>query len=215
MTTRLPCAVANLFERVFMASTKMPSAAAGASRYGRVAQAIHWVTALLVLVAFISGPGGSEERVYAASRDADRHLHETLGTVVFLLVIARVLWRMVDERPDPAPVVRWMGMASRLVQGLLYLLLFAVPMTAITGAWLEGHPLAYLGGLQIPSPIGASHDLGEVLAEIHGWLGDTLLWLAGLHAVAALYHQFILRDGVLRSMLPRWLVADRPRDRAA
>ena len=130
-------------------------------------------------------------------------------------MIARVLWRLVDERPDPASVVRWMGAASRIVQGLLYLLLFAVPMTAIAGAWLEGHPLAYLGGLQIPPPSGASHDLGEALAEIHGWLGDTLLWLAGLHAVAALYHQFILRDGVLRSMLPRWLVGDRPRDRAA
>lgn len=168
-----------------------------------------------MLVAFIYGPGGSEERVYAASRDADRHLHETLGTTVFLLVIARVLWRLVDDRPDPAPVARWMGAASRIVQGLLYVLLFAVPMTAIAGAWLEGHALAYLGGLQIASPIPASHDLGAVLAEIHGWLGDTLLWLAGLHAVAALYHQFVLRDGVLRSMLPRWLVADRPGNRAA
>ena len=198
-----------------MSSRKMSSAAAGSRRYGRVAQAIHWATALLVLVAFIYGPGGPEERVYAASRDADRHLHETLGTGVFLLVIARVLWRMVDERPDPAPVVHWMGAASRIVQGLLYLLLFAVPMTAIAGAWLEGHPLAYLGGLQIASPFVASHDLGAALAEIHGWLGDALLWLAGLHAVAALYHHFILRDDVLGSMLPRWLLADSPRDRAA
>lgn len=192
-----------------MSSREKPSTAAGSTRYGRVAQAIHWATALLVLVAFIYGPGGPEERVYAASRDADRHLHETLGTTVFLLVIVRVLWRLVDRRPDPVPVARWMGVGARVVQGVLYLLLFAVPMTAIAGAWLEGHPLAYLGGWQIASPIASSHELGEQLAEIHGWLGDTIVWLAGLHAAAALYHQFILKDGVLRSMLPQWLVADR------
>src|SRR5947207_1071959 len=35
------------------------------ARYSAVAQALHWVTAVLVLVAFIYGPGGSEQRVYS------------------------------------------------------------------------------------------------------------------------------------------------------
>ena len=183
--------------------------ATGPSRYGRAAQSIHWATAILVLVAFLVGPGGPESHVYDASRDADRHLHETLGSLVFALAVIRVLWRTVDRRPHPIAVTRWMGLAAKAVQLALYLLLFAVPLTAITGAWLEGHPLAYLGGLQIASPIAPSHDVGVQLAELHGWLGDAILWLAGLHAVAALYHQFVLKDGVLRSMLPRWLLPDR------
>jgi cytochrome b561 len=178
-------------------------------RYGRVAQALHWATAVLVLVAFLYGPGGSEQQVYAASRDFDRHLHETLGTTVFLLVIVRVAWRLFDARPDPEPVARWMGLASKAVQGVLYLLLFAVPMTAITGAWLEGHPLAWLGGLQVSSPFNEAHDLGATLAEVHGWLGDAILWIAGFHALAALYHQFVLKDRVLASMLPAWLIPRR------
>jgi cytochrome b561 len=186
-----------------------PVVSRGTSRHGRVAQFIHWATAILVLVAFLYGPGGPESRVYDVSRDADRHLHETLGTLVFVLVIIRALWRLVDHRPEPIPVARWMGLAAKSVQLALYLLMFAVPLTAITGAWLEGHPLAYLGGLQIASPIAQSHALGAQLAGLHGWLGDAILWLAGLHAVAALYHQFVLKDGVLRSMLPRWLLADR------
>ena len=173
-------------------------------RYGGVAQAIHWATAILVLVAFIYGPGGPESRVYAAARDAERHLHETLGSCVFALALIRVLWRIVDRRPDPVPVARWMGLAAKAVQGLLYGLLFAVPATAIAGAWLEGHPLAWLGGIEIASPIGSSHDLGASLAWLHGWLGDAILWTAGLHALAAIYHRVVLRDGVLASMLPRW-----------
>ena len=39
-------------------------------------------------------------------------------------------------------------------------------------------------------------------ANIHGWLGDVLIWLAGLHAAAAFYHHYWRRDTVLLSMLP-------------
>ena len=38
--------------------------------------------------------------------------------------------------------------------------------------------------------------------DVHKFLGDAIMWLAGLHAAAALYHHFILKDGVLATMLP-------------
>jgi cytochrome b561 len=173
------------------------------TRYGGVAQAFHWLTAVLVLVAFIYGPGGSESHVYASSRDADRQLHETLGLAVFCLTAARCLWRLVDARPEPPEVARWMGIVSRSVQGLLYVLLFAVPLTAITGAWLEGHPLTLVSGIRIAPLMGPAHATGELVAEIHTWLGDAIIWLAGFHALAALYHHYVLKDKVLVSMLPR------------
>ena len=173
-----------------------------AQRYGAVAQAFHWATAILVLIAFIYGPGGSEARVYTAARDADRQLHETLGMAVLMLVVLRLLWRLVDKRPDPPQVPRWMGASAKALQALLYLLLFAVPVTAITGAWLEGHPLTLLAGIRIGPLQAESHTLGQEVASIHTWLGDAILWTAGLHAAAALYHHLVLRDGVLASMLP-------------
>ena len=175
------------------------------TRYGIVAQAFHWATAVVVLAAFIYGPGGSEERVYSHARDFDRQLHETLGLCVFALLVLRLLCRAVDTRPEPEPLPRWMTIASKAVQGALYLLLFALPLTAIAGAWLEGRPLTLLAGLQIAPLVGKSHDLGATIAEVHTWLGDAIVWLAGGHAVAALYHHLVLKDGVLASMLPRWL----------
>jgi len=174
-------------------------------RYGGLAQTFHWLTAVLVLVAFVYGPGGSEQRVYAASRDFDRHLHETLGLLVFTLAVLRLLWRMVDRRPDPAATARWMGVLAATVQVLLYVLLFALPITAVSGAWLEGHPLTLLGGITAEPLLAQNHSLGETLAELHGWLGDAILWVAGLHALAALYHHWVLGDGVLVSILPGWL----------
>ena len=173
-------------------------------RYGRVAQLFHWVTAILVVAAYIYGPGGSEQRVYSSARDFDRQLHETLGLCVFALVVIRVLWRAVDVHPDPPQVPRWMGIAAKAAHWALYLLLSLLPLTAITGAWLEGHPVTLLAGVEIPPLLALSRDAGAIIATVHTWLGDAILWVAGLHALAALYHHIVLKDGVLASMLPRW-----------
>jgi cytochrome b561 len=177
-------------------------------RYGKAAQVLHWLTAILVVAAFIYGPGGSEERVYSPERDFDRRLHETLGLCVFALSLIRVLWLMVDRRPDPA-MARWMRISAKSVQGVLYLLLFLVPLTAVAGAWLEGHPLTLLGGLEIPPLLTRAHETGEGIATLHTWLGDAILWIAGLHALAALYHHYVLKDGVLASMLPAGSLPER------
>jgi cytochrome b561 len=179
-------------------------------RYGKLTQALHWATALLVLIAFIYGPGGSETRIFSAAHDFDRQLHETLGMCVLALAAVRLLWRLVDVRPPPVQGSRWLRLASTGVQGMLYLLLFAVPLTAIAGSWLEGHPLTLLGGLEIASLIGKSHDLGADILEIHTWLGDTILWLAGFHALASLFHHVVLKDAVLETMLPRGFPLWRP-----
>jgi len=174
-------------------------------RYSSIAQALHWVTAILVLVAFIYGPGGSEQRVYSPAKDFDRQLHETLGMCVFLLAALRVLWRAFDTRPETPPMPRWMRIAARSAHAALYVLLFALPLTAITGAWLEGHPLTFLWGVEIPPLLALSHATGAQIATLHTWLGDAIMWLAGVHALAALAHHFFLGDGVLVSMLPGWI----------
>ena len=188
-------------------------AARTADRYGPGAQAFHGITAVVVLVAFLYGPGGNETRVYSAAKDFDRQLHETLGLVVFALAFARLAWRLAHPVPR-IEIARWLDFAGKLGHGLLYALLFLLPLTAIAGAWLENHPLTLLGGIRIGPWIGESHDLGANIARVHTWLGDAIMWLAGLHAVAALGHHFVLRDTVLVAMLPRWLVARAPVPRA-
>jgi len=171
-------------------------------RYGAVAQIFHWATAILVVIAFVYSPGGSEDRVYSLARDFDRQLHETLGLTVLSIVALRLAWRTFDVAPDDPPMPSWMRIAAKLVHVALYALLLGVPLTAIAGAWLEGHPLTLLGNVRIVPWLPESHTLGSAIASVHTWLGDTILWVAGVHAAAALYHHFVLRDGVLRSMLP-------------
>ncbi|MFC0400401.1 cytochrome b [Paraburkholderia rhizosphaerae] len=182
-----------------------------AARYGSIAQFLHWATAIVVLVAFIYGPGGSEQRVYSSMHEFDRRLHETLGLCVFALTLIRLLWRLLDTRPEKPQIPRWMAGMATSIQWTLYLLLLALPLTAVTGAWLEGHPLTLISGHEIAPLLGTSHQAGAALASVHKWLGDAIMWVAGIHAFAALFHHLFLKDDVLISMLPCWFPSGRAR----
>ena len=171
-------------------------------RYSATAQVLHWTTVLLVVVAYIASVGGSETRIYSSANDFSRSLHELLGISVFALTLVRVCWRASFPPPKSPEMSAWMELGARLGHWTIYALLVLVPVTAILGAWLEGHPLTLLILGNIQPLIPESRQLGLVLANLHGWLADVLIWLAGLHAAAALYHHFWRRDTVLLSMLP-------------
>jgi len=68
-------------------------------------------------------------------------LHESLGFAVFVLLVIRLLWRVFDRVPEAPPMPGWMDLASKVTHWALYALLFAVPLTAMLGAWFGGHPV--------------------------------------------------------------------------
>ena len=103
----------------------------------------------------------------------------------------------------------WMLFAARAVHWVLYAMLAAIPLTAIFGAWFEAHPVTFLGIGDIGPLVGEQHSLGQQIMEIHTTLGSFIVWVAGLHAAAALFHHFVMRDRVLLTMLPAWLGRDR------
>jgi cytochrome b561 len=186
------------------------NAATPTPRYDAASQALHWLTALAATIAFILGPehfGHLEREGIDPGSRLDIVWHESLGLTVFALTLVRLLWAAL-RAPKPRFELRpWMSLASRVSHAALWALLVALPITALLGLGGEGHPLTLLGGLRVEhltfiesSRIAQLTDWGDV----HGVLGDTLMWLAGLHAAAALYHHFVLKDGVLRAMLPDW-----------
>ncbi len=157
-------------------------------RYGTVAQGFHWLTAALVAAAWFTAShhGGA--------------LHETLGFSVFVIVALRLLWRLLDRRPSHE-LSTLSTVSSRAVHALLYVLLLAIPASAMVGSWLEGHEIAVYGFALGPY-FTLSRSLGHQIMEIHQLMGTGIIWLAGGHAVAALFHHYFRKDGVLRAMLP-------------
>jgi cytochrome b561 len=124
--------------------------------------------------------------------------------MIFAIVLVRILWRLIDPSPEAPPLAPWMKYSAKTVQLALYALLIAIPLTAIVGAWLEGHPLTLLGVGNFGPMLPEARNVGQAVSYIHTLLGNVILWAAGLHGLAALFHHFVLRDNVLTSMLPDW-----------
>jgi cytochrome b561 len=171
-------------------------------RYGSVAQAFHWLTVILVVAAYILGEGGPESRVFSDENLQGLTLHETAGILVLVLLVARLVWRAIDRRPEEVAMPGWMSFASKAVHLVLYLLLAALPITGVLGSFLEGHPVHFLGLGAIGPLTAEAHATGDLFLEVHETLGNVILWVAGLHALAALYHHYIVKDRVLSAMLP-------------
>lgn len=184
------------------------SSSADPTRYDPVSRLFHWVTAIAVFVAFALGPEHFGRQMHDGLDPATRSdivWHESLGLLVLALTLARLVWVALRPAPPRIEMAGWMHAAARAVHGLLWLLMLLLPVTALLALGSEGHPLTLLGGVrvdQLPgiagSAIGGLADWGEV----HGLLGDVIVWLAGGHAAAALLHHWVLKDGVLLSMLP-------------
>ena len=178
------------------------------SHYDPLSRAFHWLTALVVTVSFILGPGGfgrlMRQGVDPATR-SDIVWHESLGLLVLALTVLRLLWVAVRPAAPQLAMASWMHQMAKLMHAALWALLLALPLTALLTLGSEGHPLTLLGGVRIDQmPLIANSAIAKLAdwGDVHKFLGDAIMWLAGLHAAAALYHHFILKDGVLATMLP-------------
>ena len=154
---------------------------------------------MLVLAAYAVSKGDGYS-LYSAAADGLRRIHETLGVLVFIVVVLRLVWGLIDDTPAKRPMPRWMAAAAKFVQFALYALLISIPATAVLGTWLEGIPVTLLG-FDIAPQIAQAHGLGQLIMEIHTTLGTAILWAAGAHAAAALFHHFYLRDEIFQSMI--------------
>lgn len=182
------------------------------TRFDAVSIAFHWVTAIAVLAAFILGPGGFG-RLLRNGVDPGTHLdivwHESLGIFIFALTALRLLWTAVRPAAPQVAMPKPMHTASKLTHGALWALLLITPITALLTLGSEGAPLTLLGGLRVEHLTAIANSALAPLADwgdVHSLLGDAIIWIAGLHAAAAVFHHVLLRDRVLSSMLP-WIKA--------
>jgi cytochrome b561 len=129
--------------------------------------------------------------------------HRHFGLFVLLLFFARVVLRI---RLGKLPSDDRSSKAVRIMAGLthiaLYALLLGLPLLGWALSDAQGKPV-HLLGLTLPMIVGADEDLADELQAWHLDAAWALLGLVSLHVAAALWHHFVLRDGVLRRMLPR------------
>ena len=171
------------------------------SAYTPGAKVLHWLIALLVaaqfVVAWFMPHIGRNTRAEGLVS-----LHFSLGVLIVLAMIVRWIHRLRHPVPLEMPgSPSWERWAAHWMHIAIYVILLASPWLGWASASAHNLPVALFG---LPLPALAPPKAGWALeaGDVHTWSMWTLLALVALHALAALYHHFVRRDGVLRRMLP-------------
>jgi len=138
-------------------------------------------------------------------------VHRSLGACVWTVAALRLLWRQTFAHLPPFPlhmpkVQQWTAKASEYA---MYVLLLAQPATGLADTLFRGHPFALFEST-IPALFPRLPAVFKLAHTAHEYGAVALLGLIGLHATAALFHHFVLRDDVLQAMLP-WRIRARIR----
>jgi cytochrome b561 len=128
--------------------------------------------------------------------------HFMLGLSVLSFAILRLVVRLRNETPAIIPAITvWQQWLSKIMHLALYALMIGMPI----GGWLilsgEAQTIPFFG-LELPPLIGPNKELASTIKEIHETFGQTGYFLIGLHALAGLYHHYIVKDNTLKRMLP-------------
>ncbi len=171
-------------------------AASAALRYDRVAIALHWIMAVLIVVVGVLGL--LHDSWPRRSQAFWINLHALIGLSVWSLIVVRLGWRLRHPPPVPPPET---GVLTYAVHLLLYLLVFVIPLVGIvTFIW---HGRAFDFGLfKVDFGVRANRAIFHPTEDIHGYLAYLLFALIGLHVLAALWHQFVRRDRLMQRMWP-------------
>jgi cytochrome b561 len=125
-------------------------------------------------------------------------VHVVLGFALAIVIVWRVLWRISRGRRLPAADAGALHVLAKATHYGLYLLLLLVVALGITNAFVRGYNLFDIVSL----PQVGERALRRPLTQWHGLVANVLLGLAALHAAAALFHHYVMRDSVLGRMAP-------------
>jgi cytochrome b561 len=166
-------------------------------KYDGATISVHWITALLVALLWVIGqtgdwlPKGTLQSAYWST-------HVVLGFALVVLVIYRIGWRATAGRRLPPADPAALHVLAKASHYALYILLIVVLALGVTNAFVRGYHI--FGLFELPQ-LG-DKSLRKPITNWHGLAANILLGLAALHALAALGHHYVLRDGVLRRMMP-------------
>lgn len=169
-----------------------------------LSKGLHWLIALLILCAWVSIELHELYEKGDPMREWWEYLHFALGFSILLLVLLRFYWRATHPRPKLFGG-RWQRKLSLLVQGLLYVLMLAMPISGIAMRQFEGKDTPLFWLFKLPPLVEKNAGVAEQLEFMHKDLfWNLLLVLLVLHIAGALWHHFVERDNTLRQMLP-WI----------
>jgi cytochrome b561 len=174
------------------------------SRYGWLSVSIHWLMALTVIGMFALGIWMRQLSYYDPWYKDGPTIHKSIGILLFILLLARIVWRNINIRPSDDPALKaWERITAHLTHFALYGLMLALMIAGYLISTADGRPIDVFNLFSVPATLHGLADQEDIAGEVHEILAWALVLLAGVHALAALKHHFINRDSTLLKMLGR------------
>jgi len=170
--------------------------------WGGPAKSLHWISAIGVFILIYLGleqaslgPGEAKSEM--------RFIHASLATVLLIFMTIRIVWRFISETPaHPDGMPRWQRMSASLVHGGLYIAVFAQLIAGAMVMGTAGRGLPLFNRITIPLPITKNEEGHEFWEEVHEFMWKPLAAIVVIHILAALYNHFVLKNDVLKRMIP-------------
>jgi len=172
------------------------------SRYTTVAIGLHWLIAVAIIGSFSLGLY-MHELPLSPQKLKLYSWHKWAGVSIFLFVLLRLVWRLMHRPPAlPPGMPAWQVKAAAATHVLLYVLMFAVPLSGWLMSSAKGFQTVWFGVLPLPDLVDKNKELGDLLQQVHMLLNFSMAALVVAHLGAALKHHFLDRDDVLARMIP-------------
>lgn len=171
-------------------------------RFSSLSITLHWGMVLLISAVYATillrenYPRGTD------IREGLKAWHFMLGLVVLLLVFIRAIVRLTSRKPliTPQPSA-WQARLAGMTHFALYAFMLAMPIAGWLILSASGKMIPFFG-LELPALIGPSKALADQVKALHETFGTVGYFLIGLHAVAAIFHHYVIKDNTLLRMLP-------------
>ena len=172
------------------------------ARWGHVSQFLHWLIVVLLVIQ-VTLASIADDLPLGMKKLAMLARHKSVGITILGLAVIRLLWRWMNPTPPlPDTLKPYERVLASVTHAGLYILLFAMPLSGWIMSSARGFPVSWFGFIQLPDLVPKSKPLYEAMLKTHETLAWALYTIVALHVLAALKHHFLLKDNVLRRMLP-------------
>lgn len=168
--------------------------------YGVIAKGFHWLLFFMLTFSVVAGnylasmAKGSEKLQMAG-------MHKSFGVILLSLILLRFAWKLINTTPrSPEGSTAVENLLAHGMHWALYALMFAQPISGIVMSQAAGYPVSVFGLFELPTLIDKNPSSAELFRDGHGVIWMLLVVAVVGHIGAAMFHHFIKKDDVLKSM---------------